>query len=226
MGGREIAAFIGWGGLEVWDPDVDLLELCAVYAQAVSEFSCGQCVPCRDGSKVLAALVRELRAGRGGAAESEAARAIAATMAHTSRCELGRSSPGVVLSILDRLASGAPAPRPRTNGFLYRSMITAPCMQACPLHLDVPRYVEQIRDGRFGDALQTIQERLPFAGVVGRVCVMPCEAACRRGAVDEPVRIRLLKRFVADLERGRAGPRVAPRPGAAARVAVVGAGPA
>ena len=227
MGDREIAAFIGWGGLEVWDPDVDLLELCAVYARAVSEFSCGQCAPCRDGSKVLASLVRELRAGRGGPAEVEGAKAIAATMAATSRCELGRSSPGVVLSILDRLERGDLPSRPRANGFLYRSMVTAPCMQACPLHLDVPRYVEHIRNGRFHEALRTIEERLPFAGVVGRVCVMPCEASCRRGAVDEPVRIRLLKRFAADAGRGR-GPagRAAPHAGASARVAVVGAGPA
>jgi formate dehydrogenase beta subunit len=236
MGDRDVAAVIGWGGLEVRDPGVDLLELCAVYARAVSDFSCGQCIPCREGSRVLAGLVEELRTGRGDKGALDQIRLVAETMEKTSRCEIGKSSPGVILSILDRLGGTATDARtdartgseaePR-GALVYRSILTAPCMQSCPLHVDIPRYVEHIKNGRFHEALQTIQERLPFAGVVGRVCVKPCQSTCRRGLLDGPLQIRHLKRFVADRERElrRSGPAPAASSTSGDRVAVIGAGP-
>jgi formate dehydrogenase beta subunit len=237
MGDRDVAAVIGWGGLEVRDPGVDLLELCAVYARAVSDFSCGQCIPCREGSRVLAGLVEELRTGRGDKGALDQIRLVAETMEKTSRCEIGKSSPGVILSILDRLG-GTARTDARTDArtgseaeprgaLVYRSILTAPCMQSCPLHVDIPRYVEHIKNGRFHEALQTIQERLPFAGVVGRVCVKPCQSTCRRGLLDGPLQIRHLKRFVADRERElrRSGPAPAASSTSGDRVAVIGAGP-
>ncbi len=239
LGDREVAAVIGWGGLEVRDPGVHLLELCAVYARAVSDYSCGQCIPCRDGSRVLAGLVEALRGGRDDAATLGQIRLVAETMESTSRCDVGKTSPGVILSILDRLggagetgrAAEGQAAEGQKASFVYKSILTAPCMQACPLHVDIPRYVEHTREGRFDEALRTIQERLPFAGVVGRVCVKPCESSCRRGLLDGPIQIRHLKRFVADRARELAGSRpLAALPGAqgaasGARVAVIGAGP-
>ena len=233
MGEREVAAVIGWGGLEVWDPAVNLLELCAVYARAVSDFSCGQCIPCRQGSRVLAGLVEELRTGRGDPGALDQIRLVAQTMEKTSRCDIGKSSPGVILSILDRMG-GIHGTGSRTGSeeeprgeFVYKSILTAPCVQSCPLHVDIPRYVEHIKNGRFHEALQTIQERLPFAGVVGRVCVKPCESTCRRGLLDGPIQIRHLKRFVADRERELRGSGAVPAAPSmsGARVAVIGAGP-
>ncbi len=246
MGGREIAALIGWGGLEVRDPGVDLLALCAVHARAVSDFSCGQCIPCREGSRVLARLVEELRVDPGSgdaSARMRQIRLVAETMEKTSRCDVGKTSPSVIVSIMDRLGWCAPGPGaqesaphgrsapPEDDGpFVYESLLTAPCIQACPLHVDIPRYLEQIRNGRFREALETIQERLPIAGVVGRVCVKPCESHCRMGLLDGPIRIRHLKRFVADHERGLGRPAPGSRAAAPAagsgRVAIVGAGPA
>jgi formate dehydrogenase beta subunit len=250
LGDREVAALIGWGGLEVRDPGVDLLELCAVYARAVSDLSCGQCIPCREGARVLAGLVEAFRGGARDGAILDQIRLLAETMKETSRCDIGKTSPGAILSALERLrepcraGNGAPEQEAMPGRFVYRSILTAPCMQACPLHVDIPRYVEHTRNGRFQEALETIQERLPFAGVVGRVCVKPCESNCRRGLLDDPIQIRHLKRFVADRARKLAGAggssAPAPEPGgaqppggegrraaaSAARVAVVGAGPA
>jgi len=101
----------------------------------------------------------------------------------------------------------------------------APCRDGCPVHADVRGYLEAIAEGRFGEAIDIIRERLPFAAVCGRICHHPCEANCRRRDVDEPVAIRELKRFVAELQ-GVPGPTVhrAPRQDKA-RVAIIGAGP-
>jgi NADPH-dependent glutamate synthase beta subunit-like oxidoreductase/NAD-dependent dihydropyrimidine dehydrogenase PreA subunit len=81
-----------------------------------------------------------------------------------------------------------------------RAIEPSPCMRACPADIDVKAYVSLIAQGRFADALEVVRESCPLPGVCGRVCTHPCEAACRRSDLDEPIAIRSLKRFVADLE--------------------------
>jgi NADPH-dependent glutamate synthase beta subunit-like oxidoreductase len=71
-----------------------------------------------------------------------------------------------------------------------------PCMQACPVHTDSGRYVQMIAEGRFEEAFLIARAPNPMASVCGRICSAPCEDACRRGWIDEPVTIRPLKRFV------------------------------
>ncbi|MBN1834352.1 MAG: FAD-dependent oxidoreductase, partial [Spirochaetales bacterium] len=104
-----------------------------------------------------------------------------------------------------------------------------PCTLACPSNIDVQGYIGLIANGRYQEALELIKRDNPFPATIGRVCPRPCEDACRRNLVDEPVAIDWLKRFVAD--RDLLGdpaegydPPLAPRTGK--RVAVVGAGPA
>src|SRR5659263_204323 len=53
-GDEDVAALMGWGGIQVFDPDVDIIDLSYEYAKAAKENSCGQCIPCRVGTKVLA----------------------------------------------------------------------------------------------------------------------------------------------------------------------------
>ncbi|MDX2378606.1 MAG: FAD-dependent oxidoreductase [Acidimicrobiia bacterium] len=73
-----------------------------------------------------------------------------------------------------------------------------PCLAACPVHTNAGMYVAAIADG--DDELAYLTARLPnpFASVCGRVCAAPCETACRRGAIDRPIAIRALKRFVTE----------------------------
>jgi len=110
----------------------------------------------------------------------------------------------------------------------YRSKMTAPCMDACPLHLDIPRYIEFIKDAKFDESLEVIRERLPLAGVLGRACFKPCERHCRRGNLDEPIAIKHLKRFVADHELSKDKiPKYQATPSEkTGKAAIVGAGPA
>jgi NADPH-dependent glutamate synthase beta subunit-like oxidoreductase/NAD-dependent dihydropyrimidine dehydrogenase PreA subunit len=100
----------------------------------------------------------------------------------------------------------------------------APCQAACPAGTDAGRYVGLIGAGRYTDAYAVAAEVNPFPSVCGWICTAPCESACRRGVLDEPIAIRTLKRFAA--EHGTLPP-VAPstvrRP---ERVAIVGGGPA
>lgn len=73
-----------------------------------------------------------------------------------------------------------------------------PCRAACPVHTDAGAYVTAIGEGRFDDAYRLARQHNPFPSICGRVCAAPCETACRRGQVDQPIAIRALKRFVTE----------------------------
>jgi NADPH-dependent glutamate synthase beta subunit-like oxidoreductase/ferredoxin len=73
-----------------------------------------------------------------------------------------------------------------------------PCMMACPVHTEAGRYVNLIAEGRYEEAYRVARAPNPFASICGRICAAPCEDACRRGTLDQPISIRALKRFVTE----------------------------
>ncbi len=101
----------------------------------------------------------------------------------------------------------------------------APCTTTCPAGINVQGYVQLIGQGKYKEAVELIQKRLPLPGVLGRVCPHPCESQCRRQEVDAAIAIRDLKRFAADQVNPSdlPIPAIQDRP---ERVAVVGSGPA
>ncbi len=102
--------------------------------------------------------------------------------------------------------------------------IAAPCLDECPVDQQVPRYMAAVRSGEFAEAVRITRLDNPLPAVLGRVCDHLCENTCIRTHLDQPLAIRQIKRFIMEQER-EASPRTAP-PDAAARVAIVGAGPA
>lgn len=101
-----------------------------------------------------------------------------------------------------------------------------PCRHACPVGIDVPRYVRLISQGKFTDALAVNREKIPFAWVCGLVCFHPCETVCRHSELNEPIAIRDLKRFIAEHATKPTGDSPRPVPLSNKRVAIVGSGPA
>jgi len=75
---------------------------------------------------------------------------------------------------------------------------TPPCQAACPVSTDARRYVNLIAQERYEEALEVIMENNPLPSVIGRICAHPCEQACRRGQIEEPIAICHLKRFVTE----------------------------
>ena len=112
------------------------------------------------------------------------------------------------------------------------------CRVGCPVHTDSGGYVQAIAQGRYEDAYIIARQPNPFASICGRVCAAPCEAKCRRGAIDAAISIRALKRFVCerfgveseDFDLGRVYPGLRNKGretfGGGRKVAIVGAGPA
>lgn len=98
----------------------------------------------------------------------------------------------------------------------------APCQRVCPAEMNIPLMNRLIATGKLEEALKNITETIALPSILGYICPAPCEKACRRKDIDEPVSICLLKRFVG--ENACHKPTLKAKNGQ--KVAVVGAGPA
>jgi formate dehydrogenase beta subunit len=104
--------------------------------------------------------------------------------------------------------------------------VKAPCKAACPVGIDVPRYIRLIGDGKYDQAAAVVREKLPLASICARVCHAPCETKCRRGTLrDQPIAILALKRFAMD-SVPNAKPDMPASKATGKRVAIIGSGPA
>ena len=112
---------------------------------------------------------------------------------------------------------------PAKTCFTYQP---APCQAACPAHIDIPTFMALMGHGRYEEATRVILEDIPFPWTCGLICPHPCEEACLRGEMDEPISIQLMKAYTARKSMDRQGyqaPALSEkRP---EKVAVIGAGP-
>ncbi len=116
---------------------------------------------------------------------------------------------------------------PKTGEYnIYKEDIPV-CQDTCPVNIDIRSTVGLIADGKYAESLNIIREKLPFPGSIGRVCPHPCETACNRQYLDEPISICFLKRYVADMEISRNIEPVYPTPEKkySEKIAIIGAGP-
>ncbi len=102
----------------------------------------------------------------------------------------------------------------------------APCSLACPAGTDCQGYVGLIANGQYKEAVELIKEKLPLPASIGRVCPHPCETACRRQTLEDPISIAWLKSFVADIDLKNPDvfmPEIKPATGKT--IAIIGGGP-
>lgn len=105
--------------------------------------------------------------------------------------------------------------------------VRAPCVSACPAGIDIPGYLRLIGEDKPDEAYNLIMERMPFPGILGRICTHPCESVCKRGKVfNQPISICASKRFIADTAAGPSEKILTVAPATGKKVAVVGSGPA
>ena len=102
------------------------------------------------------------------------------------------------------------------------------CVEGCPVAIDIPKFIAELKEGNFEQSYQTISESSSLPAVCGRVCPQEtqCEGKCIRGIKGDPVSIGKLERFVADWARENG---IKPKGAAASnghKIAVIGAGPA
>ena len=103
----------------------------------------------------------------------------------------------------------------------------AQCVKGCPVSINIPKFISEVKEGKFADAAATIAESSALPAVCGRVCPQEsqCEGKCIRGIKGEPVSIGKLERFVADWSRENGVVPAKPEKTNGIKVAVIGSGP-
>ncbi|NLH48138.1 MAG: FAD-dependent oxidoreductase [Myxococcales bacterium] len=227
----DVKAFIGWDGFFLTDETISVVALCRSYLEGVQrEASCGECFPCRVGTQIAAEMLARFCEGKAEPGDPERLHSLLTGIAASSKCSVGQTAPQPVLLALEHFAAdfaacvGSGRALPPVE---LVTRVTAPCLEACPAHLNIPKYVENIKKRRYLDSSNVARANCVMPTVLGRICVRPCESNCRRANVDEPIQIKDLKRFASDFEmlHGAKPPRKA-GPATGKRVAIIGAGPA
>ncbi len=229
-GERPLRGFMGWDGIILFDKDVDVPAMAAEYMRRVQTlYCCGKCTPGKKGTKVLMDLLQGVLDGTTREADLDKVGDLADLM-RNCKCTLCQSATVPVFDAVqhyraDFVACLNGSRTPRDGRYIHK--YTAPCMDKCPAHIDIPHYIEAIKNYQFAESLSTIRENMPLPAVCGRVCPHPCETACRRKNVDDAINIMVLKRSASDYEwQHKATPPMQPKPKKGKTVGIVGAGPA
>jgi formate dehydrogenase beta subunit len=238
---NETKAFVGWDGFALFTKDVDVVKLAVNYAKQYQEYSemCGRCAPGRWGGRILYDMLDKIARGEGELSDIEHLKEISGTMTSTSKCEIGKTVPVPILGMIKHfeddfitlIKNKTKSPWYDIDDSKYIANVTAPCTDMCPTHIDIPAYIEGVRDLDFSATLSATREHMPLAHTCGRVCPHPCEDACRRTNVDEPISIMELKRVGSDWETDHKLDWIHPQKPKKLRndgkkVAIIGAGPA
>lgn len=103
----------------------------------------------------------------------------------------------------------------------------AKCIQGCPVSIDIPQFIHEVKEGNFAEAYKVIGKSSALPAVCGRVCPQEsqCEGQCIRGIKGEPISIGKLERFVADWARDNGVAPEMPTEKKDKKVAVIGSGP-
>ena len=234
----ESKAFIGWDGVALFNPDVDVVRLATEYAAQYQVYSeaCGRCAPGRWGGRILYDLLDKIARGEGSMADMEHLKEVSKTMQMTSKCEIGKTVPNPLLDLMEHFEDDfltcineKKSSKHYDKDVNYIAKITAPCTDACPAHVDIPGYIEGVRDLKLDNSVTATRQTMPLAHTCGRVCPHPCEDECRRTNLDSAVSIMELKRIGADYETdhgfGFFHPLKQKKPNGK-KVAIIGAGPA
>jgi NADH-quinone oxidoreductase subunit F len=118
----------------------------------------------------------------------------------TSLCGLGQSAPNPVLTSLrhfrHEFEDHILAKRCRAG--VCEDLALSPCENSCPLHMNIPRFLQLYKEGRTEDAFLSVILDNPLPASTGRVCQHPCDNRCRRAGLDEAVNMRDVHRLIAD----------------------------
>jgi NADH-quinone oxidoreductase subunit F len=212
-----------------------MVDVARYFIEFTRSESCGKCTPCRVGlDKALRTLTR-ITKGQGREEDLAELNELGRMIRETSLCGLGQSGPNPVLTALrhfrhefeDHILGK------RCTAGVCQDLALSPCENTCPLHMNIPRFLQLYQEGRMDDAFEAVIMDNPLPASTGRVCQHHCDTRCRRRTLDEPVNMREVHRVIADsvllTDRfeemvGRILAKQLPASGK--KVAVVGAGPA
>ncbi len=225
---KQAGTIMGSGGMIVMDENTCMVDIARYYVSFLNDESCGKCLSCREGTRKMLDILTDITEGRGREGDIELLEELAHTIKDVSLCGLGQTAGNPVLSSIRyfREEYEEHIKKHHCRAGVCKALVKSTCQNACPAGIDVPRYIRAILDDKPDEAIAVIREKVPFPAVLGYVCLHFCESKCRRGELDEPLAIKMLKRYAADHDTGTWKKKSRKLPPTGKKVAVIGSGPA
>jgi NADH-quinone oxidoreductase subunit F len=195
-----LGAIMGSGGMVVMDQDNCMVDVARYFLEFNAAESCGKCTPCREGlSQALAILIR-ITHGKGTYSDLTMLELLSKTIKDTAICGLGQTAPNPILTTLRyfRNEYEEHINEKRCHAGVCESLYMALCENSCPLHMNIPGYIELIKEDRIEEAFELTLRDNPIPGTIGRICHFHCQMRCRRDQLDEPVSQGEIHRYLAD----------------------------
>jgi NADH-quinone oxidoreductase subunit F len=196
----QLGSIMGSGGMVIMDEENCMVDVARYFIEFTHSESCGKCIPCRVGLNKSLRILNRLTEGAGTMHHLELLDELSRYIRECSLCGLGQTAPNPVLTTLrhfrnefeDHIVSR------RCQAGVCEELALSPCENSCPLHMNIPRFLQLFKEQRLDDAFESVIMDNPLPSSTGRVCQHPCDNRCRRHTLDEAVNMREVHRFIAD----------------------------
>jgi NADH-quinone oxidoreductase subunit F len=230
----QLGSIMGSGGMVVMDEDNCMVDVARYFVEFTNSESCGKCVPCRVGLNKSLRILNRITSGAGRMQHMETLDELSRYIRECSLCGLGQTAPNPVLTTMrhfrhefeDHIVAR------RCQAGVCTELALSPCENSCPLHMNIPRFLQLYKESRLEEAFDSIVLDNPLPSSTGRVCQHPCDERCRRQTMDDSVNMREVHRYIADAvllsdRFDAAAERVAKRmlEHTGRKIAIAGAGP-
>jgi NADH-quinone oxidoreductase subunit F len=196
----KLGTIMGSGGMVVMDQDNCMVDVARYFVEVTAAESCGKCVPCREGLSQALAILNKITDGEGTMDDLDTLERLAYVIRDSSLCGLGQTSSNPVLTTLRYFRDEYERHiiQKRCRAGVCEKLFMALCENSCPLHMNIPGYLQLLKEGKIEEAFELTLRDNPLPGTVGRICYFHCQMRCRREMVDEPLNQGEIHRYLAD----------------------------
>ncbi|HUN65202.1 MAG TPA: NADH-ubiquinone oxidoreductase-F iron-sulfur binding region domain-containing protein [Bacteroidota bacterium] len=197
----KLGTIMGSGGMVVMDQDNCMVDVARYFVEVTSKESCGKCTPCREGLAQALSLLNKITRGEATMDDLDRLERLSYVIRDSSLCGLGQTSSNPVLTTLRYFRDEYERHiiDKRCKAGVCESLFVALCENSCPLHMNIPGYLQLLKENRIEEAFELTLRDNPLPGTVGRICYFHCQMRCRRDMVDEPVNQGEIHRYLADI---------------------------
>ena len=196
----KLGTIMGSGGMVVMDQDNCMVDVARYFVEVTYDESCGKCTPCREGLAQSLALLNKITHGEATMQDLDTLEQLSYVIRDSALCGLGQTSSNPVLSTLKyfRDEYEKHIVQKRCKAGVCDNLFMALCENSCPLHMNIPGYLQLLKELRLEEAFELTLRDNPLPGTVGRICYFHCQTRCRRDMVDDPVSQGEIHRYLAD----------------------------
>ena len=196
----KLGAIMGSGGLVAMDQDNCMVDVARYFVGFTAGESCGKCAPCREGLSQMLRILESVSKGEAHEEDLDTLEELALSIRDSALCGLGQTAANPVLTTLRyfRDEYERHIREQRCEAGVCEGLFLALCENSCPLHMNIPGYLELLKENRLEEAFELTLRENPLPGTIGRICHFHCRMRCKRDQLDEPVAQGEIHRYLAD----------------------------